>query len=757
MIHKSDPTTRLGILASLKLSKKGMPRPDKKMCQDKAIETVLHLSRPPVEDPRKWWGLRPLSLSIDRPLLWSQVDDSEEREGLWYADRNELVRELERTVDELCADWSYTRDDRCRPLFPSFNASYHASRAQGGAAAYLQARWLSREFSGGLPDAHRGLELSARLTTSLRSRLYRQEVLVADPGSGSLQPVGSGSGSGDTGFWIDWQSAMPADHIQDPVASVDLDLHDLSGRFWNFCLKQAMTERPLVLPVGLSEALKVRVITKGPSFTYFVLKPLQRALRERLAHFQEFKSLAIGGDLRPLDFLQVLGGSLPEGYGFLSGDYEAATDNLRSWVSEVIWERLCKCLHLSAAERELGFRALTQHDLSLDDRSLKLIDPTLREQFATGVRQRTGQLMGSIISFPILCIANYAISRMVIERDATILNKGRRSRFPLGRLPCLINGDDVVFRCSPAGRAAWRIYASSVGLKESVGKTYYSREFLEMNSRLMEYVEHPELDPSLVFQDPITGKARHQHYRFTPLINMGLVNGLKRSAGKFGVEEVLGSLREAPIGARHRELMSECGDQWMEAVHRLFLIRNHDVLSRVHVPWYVSERFGGLGLFPLKGTGASETDVRLCRAIALNDLAVASSNPEAGPGWSEAVQRLRENFGYLSRQLHYRQREVSVAVATRLALALFLTSAETRLKIDEVLPLSRKTGQAAAIDALRENERLWRRLQAGRYGYPSCQWKIGTEVYRDLDDLRLIVGPASRIPAVGLPLLSVYS
>jgi hypothetical protein len=673
LMLKSDRTTRLGILESLKLSKKGMPRPSEKDCAQKVVETVRLLTTPVVEDPRKWWGLRPLSAATEAPLRWGDLEDYEESDGVWYADRNELCYELRRTVREVCEGVSYSLADRGRPLFPSINAAFQRSRAQGGAAGHIIASWAKAS--------------SERVT---------------------------------------WDSAVHLDR-QRPEAQIEID--DLCLRFWSYCLRQALDEQPRVRPVGLAEALKVRVISKGPAFTYFVLKPLQRKLRELLCRFPEFRSLRRGGDLTPDDFQEVIGGSLPDGWRFLSGDFEAATDNLRSWVSETIWAEIVSCLHLSKAEEMLGYHALTRHVFRID--KLAGVEG-VQDLLGVDIPQSTGQLMGSIISFPVLCIANYTISRMVIERDSFVRSR-RHMRYCMGKLPCFINGDDVVFKCSLDGRKAWRNYAGAAGLKESVGKTYHSPLFLEMNSRLMEYVA--EEREELRFVDSNTGAVRFRHFRYVPFVNLGLVNGMKRSEGKYGVEDILGSEREMSLGARHRELLEEVGAAWAEPTHRLFLIRNQQLLEQVHVPWYVSERFGGLGLHYVGKCGLSDLDIRLCRAIALGKLEVARYSAEAGLGWKSAQQVLRENFGSLRCQVDWKTSEDLSAITTKLALRQFLTSDPVDRTATEVV--------CPVRDVLRRNERLWARLVRGRYGIPGLGWRVagkflgGDEVFSlDTDVVR---------------------
>jgi len=79
-----------------------------------------------------------------------------------------------------------------------------------------------------------------------------------------------------------------------------------------------------------------------------------------------------------------------------------------------------------------------------------------------------GQMMGHILSFPLLCLINKAVSCMALPPDRFIR----------------VNGDDVLFAASPREYREWEIHTKNVGLKKSVGKNYYSRDMAMINSEV---------------------------------------------------------------------------------------------------------------------------------------------------------------------------------------------------------------------------------------------------------------------------------
>jgi hypothetical protein len=207
------------------------------------------------------------------------------------------------------------------------------------------------------------------------------------------------------------------------------------------------------------------MITKGQAAEYYRAIELQKFMHSNLKSHPIFQY--IGHPIPDDDWARTFGGrqNLKEKEFYVSGDYKAATDNLRPDLSEWTWECICRSSTfdtgfagpLPEAYHRLGMKCLTGHSLHYDE--------AVR-------RQSWGQLMGSPMSFPILCIVNAA---------ATLVALGQpyRKEFPMR-----VNGDDIAFIADPETYARWKEVTKLCGLEFSLGKNYTSREFVIMNSEL---------------------------------------------------------------------------------------------------------------------------------------------------------------------------------------------------------------------------------------------------------------------------------
>jgi len=93
----------------------------------------------------------------------------------------------------------------------------------------------------------------------------------------------------------------------------------------------------------------------------------------------------------------------------------------------------------------------------------------------TPFRQRNGQLMGSVFSFPFLCCANLAVVRKAFELRF-------RRDFHIHELPVLVNGDDILFPSDNELVRIWESLIPEVGFQKSVGKNFVSDRFAFINS-----------------------------------------------------------------------------------------------------------------------------------------------------------------------------------------------------------------------------------------------------------------------------------
>jgi len=87
--------------------------------------------------------------------------------------------------------------------------------------------------------------------------------------------------------------------------------------------------------------------------------------------------------------------------------------------------------------------------------------------------QHRGQLMGNLISFPLLCIVNYLAFRFYSG-----------TAFSRDSIPVRVNGDDIVFRSTPSVSDRWMRGVVGSGLTLSPGKTMVHRTFFSLNSSL---------------------------------------------------------------------------------------------------------------------------------------------------------------------------------------------------------------------------------------------------------------------------------
>lgn len=213
---------------------------------------------------------------------------------------------------------------------------------------------------------------------------------------------------------------------------------------------------------AIAEPLKVRTITIGDKNLY-ALKPLQKAM---------FKALDLYKCMTPCktpDYLEELQDLFTENDSrrkfWLSGDYTSATDGLHADIQQKFTEVLIERL---GEDHPLAPYILADSGVH-----------TLHYPPWTGIpatKQTNGQLMGSLMSFPILCLANaftlcYAMSTQ--EKLVT-----------LHSVPALFHGDDLLARVTHQQYEDWEQVAKSIGLGLSMGKNYLSREWGSIDSQL---------------------------------------------------------------------------------------------------------------------------------------------------------------------------------------------------------------------------------------------------------------------------------
>lgn len=478
--------------------------------------------------------LRDLQKGVD----W-ETGEPREFKDFSILDKEWVKGQLRRTVNEIFGRKSLKVDDIYKPFFPSTSANYYYGRNEMGAVSALY------DVYDGFGNKSPGIDIVLG-TGKLNSRLPEEYGAKGIQEAEEIAQFEMGYGS----------------EVKNTLAVLfdDSVLQENWRQAYDKLFELALEEEPLTKTVGLPEPLKVRVITCGPPITYTVLKPLQKILWRTLKKWDVFRLI---GEPISADFMMKRIGRLEENEEYLSGDYKASTDYLHSWVSECLNQAIFENYKWNNRELSLVFlnqleklteRALTHHLIEDPE------DPTIKKE------QKEGQLMGSIVSFPFLCLANAALCRASLE-----IANGKT--YTLSEAPLACNGDDCILRGLKGRiRPIWEHVCSLGGLHSSVGKTYFSSEFMVMNSVHFDY----------------DGRAETDFLVERKFVNMGLVYGKSKSgvAGK--------SLHQ--LGTINRALKRTCPPESFSRANELFIKSHRQVLENCGLPWFLPEWLGGLGL-----------------------------------------------------------------------------------------------------------------------------------------------------------------
>ena len=231
---------------------------------------------------------------------------------------------------------------------------------------------------------------------------------------------------------------------------------------------------------GILEPLKVRPITVSSMAVNTLWQPIQKQLWGAMQKFECFKPTGTPVTTENISDLyhksRVLAGECgyDVSYGeffdlfkFDSADFRSATNVLAMPASLAACEAACPD-PIGQMVMRAGLCGSTMSYYDRTDRMMKDL----------GV-QSNGQLMGSVFSFPLLCMINAAVIRYTFE---LMYNRS----FKLSEVPFLVNGDDMLCMLPPWGYELWRGLSSAVGLEPSPGKNYFSRNFAMINSKIFD-------------------------------------------------------------------------------------------------------------------------------------------------------------------------------------------------------------------------------------------------------------------------------
>nr|WAK77788.1 MAG: RNA-dependent RNA polymerase [Botourmiaviridae sp.] len=191
---------------------------------------------------------------------------------------------------------------------------------------------------------------------------------------------------------------------------------------------------------------KPRPLVKNHS-SYLLLRPLHTAIYDRISR----QRWLLRGNPSRNKFVRA---GMSTGSSYFSADFSAATDSLPIEVAECILDTLA----MKSSPSVIPL-------LSEARRSLR---PLIN--FSDGpVCPTTGQLMGNLLSFPLLCLQNYC-SVMWVNKCTGL------------DVPFLINGDDLVAEAPASWVSCYRGWSPRLGFSLNEKKTSFSRRSLNVNS-----------------------------------------------------------------------------------------------------------------------------------------------------------------------------------------------------------------------------------------------------------------------------------
>jgi hypothetical protein len=306
---------------------------------------------------------------------------------------------------------------------------------------------------------------------------------------------------------------------------------------------------------GVLEPLKCRMISKGEALPYSLCKPIQEALFKILKKMPCFR--LIGRTFDPTMLYDLAKDAKPD-HEWLSIDYKAATDNLSWYFSYQIMRRLL--VNFPSDIVELALKVLGPHVLSYPSPGGDRVD-------TWGV-QTNGQLMGSILSFPILCLANLFVYLYVTKDEkGTLKSKLRR---------VLVNGDDMLYTGTPQTYLRHARISRAVGLELSVGKAYCHPRYANINSTSVVYdlgriPFDPEKFPDWRYRESrLYGKNTPSPIQINYL-NVGLLLNKHKVQGATDEDE-----ERMRAGMSRYEIEEEKFEEWKEKKKKVLVGLSHE-------------------------------------------------------------------------------------------------------------------------------------------------------------------------------------
>lgn len=172
------------------------------------------------------------------------------------------------------------------------------------------------------------------------------------------------------------------------------------------------------------------------------------------------------------------------------------------------------------------------------------------------VEQQNGQLMGSPLSFPVLCLANLALY-LRVRRET---RPGAKMRDLLDAV--LINGDDMIYVGNHREWLLHHEFGAQMGLAMSPGKAYRHPVYANINSVCVHLDLH----------------RKGSSPKVIPFFNVGLLLGNHKVLGKVGDKD--GEEEPRPVSGTFNEVIRGALPGKQGAVAKMFLSINAQALRK---------------------------------------------------------------------------------------------------------------------------------------------------------------------------------
>jgi hypothetical protein len=304
----------------------------------------------------------------------------------------------------------------------------------------------------------------------------------------------------------------------------------------------------------ICEPLKIRNITKSNAAPYAIAKGLQKDLHTYLKRFFQFSLI---GEPLAKAHIEELGRRSPIGT-FASGDFSAATDNVKIELTKLCFERLLHHLRhfcgMSPKYISSVRKVLYEHEIHY---------PTGYGEDLDAVIQENGQLMGSVLSFPVLCMINVCTYWDSVEPDVEDFKK----------LNVLVNGDDILFRTTEEKYNHWLATLPEAGLFPSPGKNFFHDTYCTVNSELF--------------------SIRGSTIKCIPFFNAGMLLGQSKVCRQEGKSKPVHCLHESVIAGA---LNPSRADARFKYYNKTRLASSSKSADGHQMNYYIPRELGGLGM-----------------------------------------------------------------------------------------------------------------------------------------------------------------